>query len=95
MTTVRTKQQTACDGIRTTWYADAFTEILHNQVTTQFSMDGVIPSQNIAQMSVKTPSAKVATEVVERVEQAQDKLRKFAGNVDGVRLPWKQQAYSA
>jgi hypothetical protein len=82
--TLRTKQQIACDGVRTTWYADAFTEILHQQVTTQFSMDGVIPSQNIAQMSVKEPST--------RIEQEQYKLRTFAGNIDGVRLPWKPQA---
>jgi len=71
-TTLRTKQQIACDGVRTTWYADAFTEILHQQVTTQFSMDGVIPSKKVALASL---------------QQASEKLKKYAGNIDGVRFP--------
>ncbi|KKS28101.1 MAG: hypothetical protein UV60_C0011G0002 [Parcubacteria group bacterium GW2011_GWA2_43_11] len=86
---LRTKQQIACDGVRTTWYADAFTEILHQQVTTQFSMDGVVPSKNVAHASIhKGAIASVPQAVaVEGLQQTQEKLKKFAGNIDGVRFP--------
>jgi len=96
-TTLRTKQQIACDGVRTTWYADAFTEILHQQVTTQFSMDGVIPPLNVARMNVSSKemvSVPKKDMVVEGLRQTQDTFKKFAGNIDGIRLPL-EQAYSA
>ena len=86
-TTLRTKQQIACDGVRTTWYADAFTEILHQQVTTQFSMDGVIPSKKVALASLSKNVAPQEVGAIEGLQQASEKLKKFAGNIDGVRFP--------
>lgn len=91
MTTLRTKQQIAFDGVRATWNADAFTEILHHQVTTQFSMDGVIPTHGYVRRVTDTQVLKSAVAPVENVQKIQEK---FVGAIDGVRLPWKQ-AYTA
>lgn len=90
MTTLRTKQQIAFDGVRTTWFSDTFTEILHQQVSTQFSMDGVIPLQGVSERSVILKERENSTIPTESLGIKKEKI---IGNIDGVRIPWKQ-AYS-
>jgi hypothetical protein len=86
MTTTRTKQQTAFDGVQVVWFGgDSFTKILQHQVQTKFSMDGVIPSNNTC-ITLKKRS---------EVHVAKEKVSVFIpkpnfGAIDGVRLPWEQ-----
>lgn len=96
----RTKQQVACDGIRTEWHSDAFTEILHRQVTMHFPMDGVIPTEiprrkhAMTQLNEKERACERLQEVQE--EASKRPVGKFLGGVmDGVRAPWKQVYKSA
>lgn len=88
----RTKQQIACDGIKAEWYTDTFTEILHRQVSTQFSMDGVIPTAMPKQSHAVRPSE---VKQAWKEEEVRRPLGKFIGGVmDGIRAPWKR-AYKA
>ena len=87
MGNTRTKQQTACDGVRVAWQSDAFTQILHQQVATKFSMDGVIPAEGIAPVKVArvVPEAKTTP----ALEGAQKKIVKIVGTMDGIRRQLK------
>jgi len=88
MAITRTKQQIACDGVQTAWQSDAFTQILHQQVSTKFSMDGVVPADGVTpvQKAVQeTP--KVST--VHTLKGAQKKIVKIVGTMDGVRRQLK------
>ncbi len=93
MIQIRTKQQVAFDGVRTAWQSDAFTQILHKQVVTKFSMDGVIPNDevSVAQSVVESKQQ----QVVEPVKRTQGKFGKFVGGtMDGVQMPFGGQAYA-
>ena len=89
MTTVRTKQQIAFDGVRVAWQRDTFTQILHSQVATKFSMDGVVPNQDTSVVCQGAPVRHVA-EPVQSTETAQKRMQRFVGNMDGVRMPFGQ-----
>jgi hypothetical protein len=89
MTTIRTKQQTACDGVRVVWVGDTFTNILQRQVETQFSMDGVIPLHKID----VTPKLQKINKIAPAPSYFPER-RKIARTLDGIRLPWKE-AYAA
>lgn len=84
MTTKRTKQQIACDGVKVIWSGgDTFTNILQRQVEIQFSMDGIIP---LAKKTLSSQTSKV--NVTSGIKPAP--RQKFTKTIDGIRIPWKQ-----
>lgn len=89
MTTTRTKQQIACDGVRVVWVGDTFTNILQRQVETQFSMDGVIPLNKI-DVTPKLQKINKIAPAPSYMPQRQN----IGRSLDGIRLPWKE-AYAA
>jgi len=86
MTTTRTKQQTACDGVRVVWSGgDSFTNILQHQVHTNFSIDGVIPVERRVIHNASRGAQNARAFTVSRF------VPKTAfGVMDGVRLAWRQ-----
>jgi hypothetical protein len=86
MTTTRTKQQTAFDGVKVVWFGgDSFTKILQHQVQTRFSMDGVIPVNDTC----------TTLNIKEKVQVKRESVPVFIprpnfGAIDGIRLPWEQ-----
>lgn len=87
----RTKQQTACDGVRTAWQSDAFTQILHQQVATKFSMDGVVSVDDPTEASVVLQEAHVVKTVksTQDTEVTQKRFGMIAGTMDGVKKQWR------
>ena len=87
MEQVRTKQQVAFDGVRTAWTNDAFTHVLHTQVTTKFSMDGVVPiEKSIIERKVeKVSSPKI--DPMKELRKTQETIGRIVGGMDGVRMP--------
>ena len=89
MAITRTKQQTAFDGVRTAWQSDAFTQILHQQVTTKFSMDGVVPAEGAITAVKKAVREVPKADTVRTLEGAQKKIVKIVGTMDGIRTHLK------
>jgi hypothetical protein len=87
MANSRTKQQIAFDGVRTAWHSDAFTQILHAQVTTKFPMDGVVPSEDAPPVTVVREAPKAKS--VRTIEGAQKKIVNIVGTMDGIRKQLK------
>lgn len=88
MTIERTKQQTACDGVRTAWQTDAFTQILQHQVTKKFPMDGVIR----VEAPIETPAVVRDLQkenMHSKIESIQKVEKNFIGAMDGIRRQWK------
>lgn len=90
MNTKRTTNQIACDGVKTAWQSDAFTEILHHQVATHFSMDGVIPNVDASAKKQLASLEKIDYARKRTQETVQQPLGQLIGVMDGVRLPWKR-----
>jgi hypothetical protein len=91
----RTSKQTACDGVRVAWHGDAFTEILHHQATTNFSMDGVVPQKHtVTRLQRKEPEMRVNLRE-ESVARVQEGIGRVIQHIDGVRLPWKRAYISS
>jgi hypothetical protein len=88
MAILRTKQQTACDGVRTAWQSDAFTQILHQQVATKFSMDGVIRREISAETQIAAREIQ-AENVLEKQQESEKKVGTFVEAMDGIRRQWK------
>jgi len=90
MVQIRTKQQVAFDGVRVAWASDTFTHILHAQVTTKFSMDGVIP---LKRSEVENKVEKAVTpkmSPIGELRKTQKKIGRIIGVMDGIRIPLGQ-----
>jgi hypothetical protein len=83
---MRSKQQVACDGVKIAWHTDAFTDILQQQVATQFSMDGVVPKKTQTKDGMTIRLAKREL----RTQTERTNIKELVGVFRGTRLSLKR-----